>query len=186
MRYKSFPNIVDLVDRWCEITGDDQKEVRQRTRELRRANMLPDFRESEAHLTDEHLATFLISMLASDRHNQAPEAARQRGSLQPSKISSQKNLSHPWKTTGSLLSDVAAVLQEMRNTEVLIVGSLTIATTHKQASMTLVYRPPGTEPLPVYVEYGEVLMSGVGPMFPVITTRKVEAQVIWHLKGLVT
>ncbi|WP_428484608.1 hypothetical protein [Rhodopila sp.] len=184
MRTKLFPNIVDLVDRWCEITGDDPKEVRQRTREMRREDMLPDFRVSDTRLTEHHVAAFIIAMVAADKHNEAPEAARKRGALHQTDLRSEGG-DHSWETTGSLAGDLAFLLRQMKERGPWIVAWLTVSTTHNHADLMAVYGPLKRSAR-VSADYGAPMLTGKGPKFPVIANRRVEAQVIWHLIGLLS
>lgn len=123
-------NTVDLIRVWSDLSGEAIETLRQLVRVLRRAGLLPDARIERAPLTDRHISTFLIALLASDTHLGAPEAARRYSALLPD------NLADSTPLDGIALG--AALVEMLRQSRCggpLRFYALKISSTHEEATL---------------------------------------------------
>jgi hypothetical protein len=182
MRKNHLPSPADLTDRWCEITGDNPKEVRQRANKMREAGLMSDFRLSDARLTVEHVARFIIAMLASDQHIMAPQAALDRGALvRGAKVTSAKPVAL-WTAKGNLQNDLEYLLSIAKDRGPWTPCTLQVSQTHPYAHLLLFSMQAECA---VHIYYGQRIHT-LESISPPRKTTEIVGSVIWHMAGLLT
>jgi hypothetical protein len=167
---KDIHNIVDLTDVWSELTGEHSNTVGNRVVILRGAGILPNSHTTRRIPLTSEVVSFVLAMLATDRHQKSPDAVRACLTLKPLEENDATALD------GLALGDaIAECLKHERENGPMSVLMLTV-TQPPRPEAVLMVKQDGCDP--VSLHYGALWPEGEAPVWPIKREASVSGAVL--------